>query len=75
MKNIRKEGGNEEEWTVEGFGKATATPATELKPSVRFYDENSLPSLEVSTSEPSHEETRPAGKFFSRTQTEPERAR
>ena len=44
VKSIRKDGGNEEEWTVEGFGNCTKSPAAELKPSVRFNDENSSPS-------------------------------
>ena len=88
VKSIRKEGGNEEEWTVEGFGNCTKSPsAAELKPSVRFNDdENSSPSEgrlsdKISTGTSSGEEyrsnrsNRSNSKQSSRLQSEKERAR
>ena len=65
VKSIRKDGGNEEDWTVEGFGSCAKSPAAELKPSVRFNDESSPPSggrlsdkIKTSTETSSGEENR-----------------
>ena len=89
MKSIRKEGGNEEDWTVEGFGNCTKSTVAEPKPSVRFNDENSslsggkLPD-KISTETSSAEEDRSNRsnrsnasnvKQSSRLQSEKERAR
>ena len=85
VKSIRKDGGNEEDWTVEGFGNCTKSPAAELKPSVRFNDENSSPSEGrlsekiKSTSESSpweeNRSDRSNTEQSSRLQSEKERAR
>ena len=87
VKSIRKEGGNEEDWTVEGFGNCTKSPAAEVKPSVRFTDENSPPSggrlsdrIKSSTDTSSGEteeyrDNRSNTEQSSRLQSEKERAR
>ena len=85
VKSIRKEGGNEEEWTVEGFGNCTKSPsAAELKPSVRFNDDENSSlsegriSEKISTGTRSGEEyrsNRSSSKQSSRLQSEKERAR
>ena len=86
VKTIRKDGGNEEDWTVEGFGNCTKSPAAaELKPSVRFNDENPSPSggrlsekIKFST-EPSpgmeYRSDRSNTETSARLQSEKERAR
>ena len=74
VKNIRKEGGNEEDWTVEGFGNKT-TPATDQKPSVRFTDV-SLKAEKVSSSDGRSEDVKPSGTpQATDTQSGKERAR
>ena len=91
MKSLRKEGGNEEDWTVEGFGNCTKSPAAELKPAVRFNDDENSPSLsggrlsdKISAETSSAEEDRSNrsnrsnasnAKQSSRLQSEKERAR
>ena len=85
MKSIRKEGGNEEDWTVEGFGSCARSAAAEVKPSVRFNDESSSPSgsrvsdkIKTSTETRSAEENRShrtEAEQSSRLQSETERAR
>ena len=59
VKNMRKDGGNEEDWTVEGFGNKT-TPAPDQKPSVRFTDVTST-AEKVSSSEGRSEDFKPSG--------------
>ena len=83
VKSIRKEGGNEEDWTVEGFGNCTKSTVAEPKPSVRFNEENSSLSGgklsdKISTETSSGEEDRSNRsnvKQPSRVQSEKERAR
>ena len=77
MKSIRKDGGNEEDWTVEGFGKAKTTSTGDQKPSVRFtgQDSVSVPSEAEYNDEPSETEYKYNGKQLSSTEGGKERAR